>query len=587
MNKKVIAAIDFGTSGTTYAFAFLDSKDDIMHAKWPDTPDVKNSTEIILNEKLETIKFGSECKKYLADLSSSEEKFYHFTDIKMKLYTRENKENKIKATNDNISLEIDIVIFKILEFIKKAALSEIMSVRPGINESDIEWKVTVPAIWDNHSKMIMQKAAEKAGIFSCPLTFFALEPEAAACNYVNERASDKEAVKPGNKYIICDIGGGTVDISTHIRINEDNGKIHIEEVYPPCGGNYGSTYINKAFFEKVIKKIFGENAMNELDKIIKNPLLNKDTYLDYCILLEEIENFKINIKNYPNNSTQRERNEARRINCSLFESLIDSDISELINNYNKNCPEKWKITKHSRYKIYFPYQIMNDLTENIIVSNVVKHLKDILKNVPDIKSIIYAGSVSSNAFIINMISERIKECHNHYRSAYPSLAVVKGAVIFGFDPYTIKARISKYTIGIDVQEKWDENKHGKRTDLKFFDDLEKCYYCKDVFLPLIKSKQKIGIDEIVSANSNIHSPYGWAGFYKTIYGEVKFMDEKDHNSEKKLKNFGNLLVDVRDSFDKNDTKVIVQLYLGGTFIDVKIIYKDKENPGRFDFSEKE
>ena len=153
--KKVIVAIDFGTSGSTYAFAFIDSKDDIMHAKWSDSPDLKNSTEIILNEKIEIIKFGKEYKQYLEDLSISEEKFYHFTDIKMKLY---NKETKIKANNNNKEFNIEIIISKILIFIKKEALKEIQTIRPEIKESEINWKVTVPAIWDNNSKEIMKKS---------------------------------------------------------------------------------------------------------------------------------------------------------------------------------------------------------------------------------------------------------------------------------------------------------------------------------------------------------------------------------------------------------------------------------------------
>ena len=32
--KKVVAAIDFGTSGTTYAFAFTDKRDNIVTGKW-------------------------------------------------------------------------------------------------------------------------------------------------------------------------------------------------------------------------------------------------------------------------------------------------------------------------------------------------------------------------------------------------------------------------------------------------------------------------------------------------------------------------------------------------------------------------
>ena len=46
-----------------------------------------------------------------------------------------------------------------------------MTQRPIIEESDIEWKVTIPTICNNNSKIIIQKAAKKAGIFSNPLTF--------------------------------------------------------------------------------------------------------------------------------------------------------------------------------------------------------------------------------------------------------------------------------------------------------------------------------------------------------------------------------------------------------------------------------
>ena len=42
--KKVVAAIDFGTSGTTYAFAFTDKRDNIVTGKW-NINDEKNPSE--------------------------------------------------------------------------------------------------------------------------------------------------------------------------------------------------------------------------------------------------------------------------------------------------------------------------------------------------------------------------------------------------------------------------------------------------------------------------------------------------------------------------------------------------------------
>lgn len=569
---KVIVAIDFGTSGTTYAFAFLDSKEDIMCAKWSDISNSKNLTEIILNENYETIKFGKECQEYLSEQSSSENNFYHFTDIKMKLYKNE---TRIKANNnDKIELDIDLVISKILLKIKEIALKEIRSLRPTIEESNIAWRVTVPAIWSNKSKDIMQKASVKAGIFEKPLTFFALEPEAAACDYANGKISDQEAIKPGNNYIVCDIGGGTIDISTHRRINE-NEQIFIEEIYHPIGGAHGSTNINKFFMQRVIEKIFGKEAINKLTTIIKNPYMDKDLYIDYCIFLEEIENFKITIK-------KENINDSKRINCSFFKGLI-SDISKMIGNYNKECPDKWKILKFNKdYKLYFPYQIMIDLTEEVIVNNVVKYIKRIIQYVEDIKSIIYAGSVSSNDFIISMIKEKLPKNINNYLSAYPSTSIAKGAVIFGMDPYIIKSRVSKYTIGISVEQRWDEKKHGKRKDLKFFCKIENCYKCKNIFSPIIFRKDKIEIKDTKLRHYSIIQPKNTVVFYKTVFYNVKYIDETC-NSKRKCIEFGRIPFDVGDSFDPNNKDVVVELQLGGTFIDAKIKYKGIEKSSPFSF----
>ena len=152
------------------------------------------------------------------------------------------------------------------------------------------------------SKEIMINAAKRAGIFNRfkddRSLFLALEPECAALDFINEKSSDKDAVQLGNNYIVCDIGGGTIDISTHTRKKEYiENKIYIEELYPPSGGNKGSTYINKLFMDKVIKKIFGVNAMNELMKKVKTNSLDEEDedagYDDYMTLLDQIEEFKI------------------------------------------------------------------------------------------------------------------------------------------------------------------------------------------------------------------------------------------------------------------------------------------------------
>ncbi len=72
--------------------------------------------------------------------------------------------------------------------------------------------ITVPAIWKSYARQYMEEAARKAGILDLrtagptKLTL-APEPEAAALSTLCEQGG---RVKPGDVYVICDAGGGTV-----------------------------------------------------------------------------------------------------------------------------------------------------------------------------------------------------------------------------------------------------------------------------------------------------------------------------------------------------------------------------------------
>ena len=61
-----------------------------------------------------------------------------------------------------------------------------------------------------------------------PSNFFALEPEAAACYYAKSENSEEEVLN--NPYIVCDLGGGTADITTHERKEDNDGNKKIGEI---------------------------------------------------------------------------------------------------------------------------------------------------------------------------------------------------------------------------------------------------------------------------------------------------------------------------------------------------------------------
>ena len=91
---EVVVGIDFGSSGSGYAYSFY-NKNDINHGNiFGANVDNKVPTEIILDDQNLIIQFGAECKQYLKEKGINVG--HYFKDIKIQLY---NKNKFIKAKN--------------------------------------------------------------------------------------------------------------------------------------------------------------------------------------------------------------------------------------------------------------------------------------------------------------------------------------------------------------------------------------------------------------------------------------------------------------------------------------------------------
>ena len=288
-NYDAYVGIDFGTSGTTFSYWLPKTKLDqgnISVKKWEGIGTAnKMETEIILDEKFDKIlAFGRrDCSNFV---KNSKEKYLYFSNIKMYLYKNE------KEITDNYSNEkypLNKVISKFLKTIKEEAIKEIKarqeSLRNKSLEDSIRWIITVPAIWSEQNKACMIEASKLAKLIKDTddiSNFFALEPEAAACFYSMSDKAEKEILD--NPYIICDIGGGTTDITTHERIKDEEGKYNINELYPPTGGAHGSREINKYILEEIlVKKIFTQEAYDKIKEKMKQEGEEADALKDDMI----------------------------------------------------------------------------------------------------------------------------------------------------------------------------------------------------------------------------------------------------------------------------------------------------------------
>ena len=91
-----------------------------------------------------------------------------------------------------------------------------------------------------------------------------LEPEAACMACEEQRLSEQGAVgtqilKLGDRFMVLDCGGGTVDITMH-KV-ECTQPLQLSEVRAPSGGPWGSTFVDKEF-EEFLRKLIGDKSWN-------------------------------------------------------------------------------------------------------------------------------------------------------------------------------------------------------------------------------------------------------------------------------------------------------------------------------------
>jgi molecular chaperone DnaK (HSP70) len=119
--------------------------------------------------------------------------------------------------------------------------------------------ISVPAVGSDKAKNTTLRAAKLAGIYPATLI---KEPEAAAM-YTLHVLQDR-GLDVGDALVICDAGGGTVDLISY-EILQSKPTLKLKELVPSKGGMAGSLQLNKRFEEQV-KMLVGEDQYYHLRK---------------------------------------------------------------------------------------------------------------------------------------------------------------------------------------------------------------------------------------------------------------------------------------------------------------------------------
>ncbi|KAF8247380.1 actin-like ATPase domain-containing protein [Wilcoxina mikolae CBS 423.85] len=129
-----------------------------------------------------------------------------------------------------------------------------------VRESTVEYVLTVPAIWTDSAKALMVKAAERAGFGVHRVDFnLVSEPESAAAYTL--KAIQPNDLNKNDTFIICDAGGGTVDLISY-KITDLN-PLKLDESVSGTGDLCGSVFLDERF-EKYIRGVLGDKVIDDM-----------------------------------------------------------------------------------------------------------------------------------------------------------------------------------------------------------------------------------------------------------------------------------------------------------------------------------
>lgn len=553
---KIIAAIDFGTTFSGYAYALTSNKDNIYtNRNWGQTQGFllqKTPTCLLLKPSGEFAAFGFEAVSKYNDLTEEEAaEHYYFDRFKMKLYDNKilNTEIVLQDVNGKEQLAVD-VFSQSLHFMKGHLLRHLEGAMGYQPEAEtIRWVITVPAIWDENAKQFMREAAYKGELIDnvhSNQLLIALEPEAASltCRTIQtnsftdnrENQTAKPTFEPGTKYIVVDAGGGTIDIVAH-KVRKDG---RIRELFRATGGAWGGTVIDQQFIN-LLFRIFGEEFINEFHAQFPK---------DYVELLQDFE--------------IKKRGESDSVRVSLPYNFCNFSFDgKSVQNCIKDYTQKsGNSVKFSSGKLVLSSEIVDSLFKDPL-GQINDHIENLLKRpkLRDLNYIFLVGGFAESVRLQSSIKKAFSERVTVLVPEDASLAVVKGAVAFGCDPSSICQRICRYTYGVGSYLPFEDGKH--RDDLKVVSD--ELVLCKNILQVWAECGEVIGHNEVWRETYTpiITNQRGIIfEFFKSSKKNVQYTDEEG------VEKCGCLVVEMPDMTGDMERAVDLEVIFGGTEIKV-------------------
>lgn len=249
--------------------------------------------------------------------------------------------------------------------------------------------------------------------------------------------------------------GGTVDVAVHEVLEENR----LREIHRATGGNWGGNRVNQNFFN-FISELVGKDIFEKF---------SKECEQEYLELLEEFETKK------RNTNPDLVPTVSIRFPSTLKTVFKREKRCDLSNDYLKTLNFGGTIRFISDKLQFDSGKLFNFFDD--VVKKIVAHLQNLLDTVPDtLENLLMVGGFSESPILQREIRKAFGRKHKVIIPPEASLCVVKGAVMYGFEPSMVTERVARFTYGLATMVGFKPN-HPEERKI----NIDGKDYCNDLF----------------------------------------------------------------------------------------------------------
>jgi len=432
-SARVIAAIDFGTHGTGFAWAFTSERSRAPGERrinffddWIGQPAnyVKNLSALLLDGSGEVVEWGYQAQKHFQVESRTDPRLKYFQRFKMGLLPAKDAQHGTESPSVPGKSPSELITMYLANF-RRFAFDKIIA-GSSVAEDEIVWCLTVPAIWKDRERQMMRDCAVAAGLPDDRL-LIAVEPEVAAlyCRFDTGHASLGSV---GERFMVIDAGGGTVDITAYQTT--DNG---LSEIGYTSGGSLGSTYIDQHLIQTVLPDRLGKDFVSRANALEPGALI---------ALLDDWERAKRSF------DVDQKMPIILQMSHRLFRVLRDEDRIRLGSRQN-GVDDAIVLSVAEVAKLF-----------DHLVKPILELVDDQLRKIGQrsVDRVMLVGGFAQSHYLQARLRAHLSRRVTMVVPAKPSWAVLLGAVHYGLEPGLITGRRSRFSYGIKFAPPFEEER---------------------------------------------------------------------------------------------------------------------------------